>query len=93
MLQDEVKQEREEKQEKGKKQKKKTKNKKRKLKKNDNFETWAFNFFDENKKIQKALNKKSSVSLDLNHLEIRGDGNQNIMLAKKQYRVSEKNFR
>lgn len=71
----------------------KQENKKTEKKQNENFETWAFNFSEENKeKIQEALNEESTVTLSLNHPEFRGDGNLEIMLTKKLSREIEKNL-
>ena len=52
----------------------------------------ALNFSDENKdQIQEAINNKnSSVTLESNYGEIRGDRNLEIMLTKKQYELLER---
>ena len=65
-----------------------------KKKKEENCETWRFNFSDENKdKIQEAINNKnSSVTLELNYGEIRGDENLEIMLTKKNHESLEALF-
>ena len=43
-------------------------------------------------KKQQIINQNSSVTLELSYGEIRGDGNLEIMLTKKQYELLETLF-